>query len=263
MSSLYLSTGMVRAKYLMFAVAGTAFSFLILTGSRTAFGALLVTMVIWWAMTASKPKKFMLASCIALGIGIFAFGFGLGLVSVTTDWLSMGRQDGEVDSLSSRLPLWLELFNNYAARRAIVGFGYGSFWSPERINDVARTQGWSPGYAHSTYLDLILNVGIVGAALFVVTMILAFITALRLEGRNRNAGFGFIAMFIAYLLLNGILETLIGNASYMSIFAISATCLLLATQQSDDEPLTAEAAATDLDCIFDSSSPCAQRRVTC
>lgn len=231
MSALYLGKGAGRARRILQAIAGVAFVFLMLTGSRTALGALLLTLALVWTLTSSRTRKVALVSCFGLVIGAFGAANALGLLSVTADWVAMGRQDNEVESLSSRVPLWEELINNFASQHPIGGFGYGAFWSPPRIYDVARSQGWNPAYAHSTYVDLLVNIGIVGIVLFLITMGLALRTAIRQEILHVNAGFGFAAMVIAFLLFDGALETTFGSTWFMSFFAICAVCLLLTSTE--------------------------------
>jgi len=229
MASLYLSRGAQHGRRILQAVAVVAFVFLLLTGSRTAVGALLITLAVVWTLASASKWKYVVVGVSGLAIGSLGVAGLLGALSADASWVAMGRQDNEVDSLSSRLPLWEELIGNYATRQPIGGYGYGAFWSPPRIFDVARTQGWNPAYAHSTYVDLLVNIGIVGIVLFLVTMLLAFFTAVRLEMRHANAGFGFAAMLIAFLLLDGALETTFGSTWFMSFFAICTVCLLLAS----------------------------------
>lgn len=241
LSALYLSSSTKSMKRMLQGVAGIAFVFLILTGSRTALGAVLATFAVVSMLTLPAPKKLVIAGAGGLAVAAVVLAVGVGAINITTDWLSMGRQDHDVGSLSSRIPLWNELLGVYASERPFGGYGYGAFWSPTRIFDVARSQKWNPSYAHSTYVDLTLNIGIIGTVLFLITMILAFMKAVRLETRHVHAGFGFIAMVIACVLLDGTLETTFGSTWFMSFFAITAVCLLLTNVEAS--PQTSHAAA--------------------
>jgi O-antigen ligase len=136
MSALYLSKGIREPKRILQSIAGVAFVFLVLTGSRTALGAMLVTLIIVWSLSGAWNSRVAIVGCIGLALGLFGAASAVGLLNVTSDWVAMGRQDNEVDSLSSRVPLWQELISNYASRKPFGGYGYGAFWSPGRIVDV-------------------------------------------------------------------------------------------------------------------------------
>jgi O-antigen ligase len=178
-------------------------------------------------LTGSVAKNRAWIGLLALVLTTTAFAVGIGVIGVSSKSISMGREDNEVESLTSRLPLWEQLLGEFVSRRPLAGHGYGAFWTPDNITDVADTQGWSPGYAHSTYVDLLLSIGLIGTLLFVATMATAFVHAVRLEIWYAVAGFGFIAMMIAYLLADGALETTFGSTSFMSFFGICAVCYVL------------------------------------
>jgi exopolysaccharide production protein ExoQ len=130
-------------------------------------------------------------------------------------------------SLTGRVPLWQELIDQYARHKPLAGHGYGAFWTPVHIDEVAASQGWSPAYAHSTYFDLLLSIGMIGMLMFVCLMISTLVRAAYLEGRYANCGFGFIAMLIGCILLDGTLETTFGNTSFTSFFCICGVCYAL------------------------------------
>ena len=84
--------------------------------------------------------------------------------------------------------------------------------------EVSKSQAWMTSHAHSTYIDLVLNVGYVGAALCVLAMVMAVVAGLRREGHPAGAGYGFIAMIVVFGLASGLLETYIGNTWFLSFF---------------------------------------------
>ena len=50
--------------------------------------------------------------------------------------------------------------------RPWLGYGYGGFWTPERLERVSLDQGWIVPHAHNTYLDEELALGVVGCVLY-------------------------------------------------------------------------------------------------
>lgn len=234
MSSLYLSDWGRATKRLLLPIGGTALVFLVLTGSRTGLGALLLSLVVVSLIEASVPKRLFFAGAVGLAVVCTLFASGLGEFNISTDWAVMGRHDDEMATLTGRVPLWQELLNTYVRERPLEGHGYGAFWTPTHITDVADSQGWSPAYAHSTYVDLLLSIGVIGTILYLSAMVLAFVRASRLEVRYVKAGYGFIAMVIAYVLVDGALETTFGATSFTSFFGICAVCFLIFHADPDE-----------------------------
>ncbi|QEW23419.1 putative O-glycosylation ligase, exosortase A-associated (plasmid) [Paracoccaceae bacterium] len=81
---------------------------------------------------------------------------------------------GKDATLTGRVPLW-GLVTPEIARHPFLGQGYGAFWS--EANPVAwriwAEAGWQAPHAHEGYLDLLLGVGAVGLALFVLVTVRA------------------------------------------------------------------------------------------
>jgi O-antigen ligase len=51
-----------------------------------------------------------------------------------------------------------------------LGFGYDSFWTADRIEDISREEQWGVNQAHSAYIDELLSLGIPGLFLFVAML---------------------------------------------------------------------------------------------
>jgi exopolysaccharide production protein ExoQ len=233
LSSLYLSGGGGKSKkQILYAIAGIAFVFLVLTGSRTALGAVIASIAAVFFATTTPSKRIVSLGLAGLALVFFVAAGGIEAFNLSSNSVSLGRQDNDPASLTGRLPLWSELVGNYVRQRPFAGFGYGAFWSPGHIAAVERTQGWNAPYAHCTYIDLVLSVGLIGAMLFVLAMIVAFVRASRLETQKAYAGYGFVAMVIACVLADGTMETTFGATLFMSFFGICAICFVLVGDQS-------------------------------
>lgn len=227
LSTLYLATGANRRNWLLVCFALVCVIFLLLTRSRTSLAAMLGSVATYWIVMAPAPRKYFYTLLGGMAIAGVTLAVGLGIFSISADWASMGRQVDDPESLTGRLPLWQELLDKYLPQSPLVGHGYGAFWSADRIAGMSRTQAWEPSHAHSSYLDLALNVGLVGAALCVAAMALAALTALRREALHAGSGYGFIAMIVAFVTIAGITETYIGMTWFLSFFGVCGVCYLL------------------------------------
>ena len=68
--------------------------------------------------------------------------------------------------LTGRVPLWVSITRS-VAEKPILGYGYSGYWfvSESWATHAARF-AWLPGFAHNGYLDLLLDLGVVGLAVF-------------------------------------------------------------------------------------------------
>jgi exopolysaccharide production protein ExoQ len=117
-----------------------------------------------------RIKTLLITVSLLLGIG-------------ATTWLSYNIEYiivnvlGKSLTLNGRLPIW-EYFLTRIAERPWLGFGFDAFWTnPEEIWNAQRNLHWYSGHAHSGFIDLTLQLGIVGLSLFVVSF---FITSIRI-----------------------------------------------------------------------------------
>jgi exopolysaccharide production protein ExoQ len=128
---------------------------------------------------------------------------------------------GRNASLTDRIPLWKDLIQ-MGNRHALVGSGLGGFWDPERITTIWDKYPWGPLAAHNGYLDIFLDLGLVGLFIF---LLVAFqghrIILASSESGNRLRTLKYI-FFMTILLHNFTESTLLKAASFMwQLFLLS------------------------------------------
>jgi len=109
---------------------------------------------------------------------------------------SMGRDP----SLTGRTELWqlvLKLSGN-----PLVGTGFESFWLGWRKDAIWDAFWWHPNEAHNGYLEIYLNLGYVGVALFAIVIAAGYRNALRVFRRDPTAGALCVAYFLAGLVFS-------------------------------------------------------------
>jgi exopolysaccharide production protein ExoQ len=163
-----------RGWYLLCILVGLAL--LILTKSRTAMIGFVAALWVW-VVFGSTDRKRLFALCLlslALLVPAALLLFGDEIISgVAKQTVLMGREGNSPETLTGRIPLWNFLISNYLDQRPLFGFGFQGFWSPEHIIRVSASQDWLIMHAHSGYLNLLLDLGYVGVALFVSVLLLA------------------------------------------------------------------------------------------
>ncbi|MBO0348028.1 O-antigen ligase family protein [Phormidium pseudopriestleyi FRX01] len=120
--------------------------------------------------------------------------FGIGLSIVVTENLEAIVVDGlgKDLTLTGRTPLWEYLIKEKIALRPWLGYGFHGFWQPWRGSDNPAANAldgklwmpsgdgfWTPPHAHNGFMEIILEVGWVGFAIFALSFITTLVGAVR------------------------------------------------------------------------------------
>ncbi len=99
-----------------------------------------------------------------------AFVVGLIIIQLSFSWTSVASSTLSRDeTLTGRTEFWKELLS--IGTNPLIGTGYESFWLGRRIEYFWEKFWWHPNQAHNGYLELYLNVGLVGLALLSVLVV--------------------------------------------------------------------------------------------
>jgi exopolysaccharide production protein ExoQ len=106
---------------------------------------------------------------------------------------------GRGSSLSGRTVLWMRLLGLHT--NPVFGTGFESFWLGERVDQLQGIFFFIPNEAHNGYLEIYLNLGLIGLLLLTGFMMVTF-WRIRLDlfqnfewGRYRLAYFGAVALY--------------------------------------------------------------------
>ncbi len=188
-----------RALFLAGAVLGLVF--LALTQSRTAFASTIVALVAFWSLYLSAGRRLVMFGSF-LVLGSLALLFVDQTAPTIRNVVLLYRGDAD----TSRVPLWKELLT-YLQDRSLLGYGYRAFWTPTRIDEISNSQHWTVGEAHSIYLGMLLELGIVGATLFVLVLVGSLLSAIANYRRTRDPGYALLATLLVLSMLVGVQES--------------------------------------------------------
>ncbi len=140
---------------LVVAILGTALliTYIVFRSRRTLFGAVVVSV------------------------------FGSGLVAITLVIANLRFFTDALDrdvTLTGRVPLWDDLFR-LIPDRLFLGSGYNAFWlgwgSPAQ--EVWNQNRWLPPHGHNQFIDIALELGLVGLFLYIALLLRTFVRATR------------------------------------------------------------------------------------
>lgn len=208
--------------WLVFAIA---FGLLLLTKSRSATaGTLAALTVVPLVKTKLSTKVGGVIACIgtvSLALWLLLV-FGFDPLTDFRDALLLGRAE-ESDTLSGRAFIWPELFT-YASNRLWLGYGYESFWTAGRIDDISSTLGWGLREAHNSYLEIVLWLGIAGLVLLLMTVATALAASVRQWRRSGESVYLAPAGMFVFSLINAGFES---GMVVVSLVPFLLSCMLL------------------------------------
>jgi len=197
-----------RTSWLFLACALVGFGFVVLTGSRSAFASSIAALLVYWTLVLSRYAKAAWLVIISMAVCFLLLLAGDDLFPTLEQGVLLGRTDSEVSTFTGRLPLWVECLD-YAAKRPLQGYGYGSFFSPSRVAAISSTEGWGIPDAHSTYLGTILALGLVGLIFLVLVLIVGIYRAIEKHKVSADPFYTCFAAILVYFALEGVLESTI------------------------------------------------------
>jgi exopolysaccharide production protein ExoQ len=223
-------------RYALIGVQAIAIILMLLTKSRTGTAAAILAPVGFWALHLRGRHKFMVFSVLMVILTSTAL---LRDVSFPTLQKSIQLQRDDVTSqsdatLTGRIPLWIDAFH-YIARRPVLGYGYGAFWIPENILDIAALHAWAPNQGHSSYIDRLLDLGIVGFLGFVLVYTLGIRQAYVQRYHFGRMEYQFLGAVLIFCVLDSLLESIILHPNYISFISMVALAHL-GFQRPDEAP---------------------------
>jgi O-antigen ligase len=197
-----------------------------LTKSRTALFSLLFALAFFQISLIPLWRKRFLIWSVAGALVVSAASLQWNGLLHLQGGVQLGRDASRTDtqSLTGRVPLWKELITLGARRRA-VGYGYGGFWTPDRIADVSEDQGWGISASHSAYVEMLLALGPIGVALYTASLLLGIRRALGSFSESADPAAAFCGTVLVFILINGIADS--GSVNVSSFLCFCSILSLL------------------------------------
>lgn len=161
--------------------------------SISAFGLGSILMVATGFPAITKRRKvvhFMTLGAIALAFSALFLNLGSGLVS------SLGRDP----TLTGRTELWQQVFR--LDKSPVLGTGFESFWLGPRLERLWSIYWWHPNQAHNGYIEVYLNLGVVGTAVLGLMIVSGYRSVMRGLTEEPLTGRLKLAFFVAAVAAN-------------------------------------------------------------
>jgi exopolysaccharide production protein ExoQ len=194
-------------------------TFLLLTRSRTSLVATLLGLAAY--VTILRPWKTIRIALPVLGVLVPLILLLISVGAISKNATALGREDvvNSPDSISGRTVLWNHV-GPYIRQQPIGGHGYEAFWTPAHISVISEKLEWGVPDSHSAYVDCLLSLGYVGLTLYCLSFIGGLWRVFGFYQRTRDADFAFLAGLLVFCIVNGSLESALGEGGVLTVISL-------------------------------------------
>jgi O-antigen ligase len=173
--------------------------------------------MIWWLLSMSHSATSLICALVGIAMmlvlgtdriskkhlgsyiiaGALLFGLAETTVGVYGNALKMLGRD---PTLTDRTEVWADALA--IVTDPVFGSGFESFWLGERLEKLWQKWWWQPTQAHNGYIEIYLNLGMVGVVLLLALAVAMFKKIQRMLLRDFEMGRLRMGFFVAILLYN-------------------------------------------------------------
>lgn len=228
------SHSIANSKYRWLAWIGYLLSFflVICSTSKTALVVFLALMIIMplyrtWRRNYNQLIPIAIALILVIGSAIILFVDNLPFIASY-----MGRDL----TLTGRTELWSVMFE-LIQEHPLLGYGFNGFWRDWDSDVTAylwRTLQWECPYGHNGFMDLLAELGILGLAVFFLSLITAYIKGMRFLRITKNIEGLWTLMYLTFLLIYNLSEStlLATNSIFWILYVSTVFSMAIETEQA-------------------------------
>lgn len=174
--------------------------------SRTSLGVFIIGVIILSLLLLLRKHVSVTRFSVTVIVWGLLIGNTLSQYLYSKDLIPwMATIIGEDPTLTGRTVLWDELLT-IAAQHRFLGSGYGGFWIGNIGNNLWEIFQWNPGQAHNGYLDVYIDLGIIGLVFLIGLILITYKNSL--VNLNKDSDFGrFRLVVLAMILIYNITES--------------------------------------------------------
>jgi exopolysaccharide production protein ExoQ len=173
---------------------------------------------------AARAKRIILVSTIVFVLSVPLVNLAFEVFDTTPVRLVLSATGRDL-TLTDRTILWTDVLNN-AAKNPVLGVGFGAFWVGHIGYDMyplpnwsRKTPGWRPNQGHNGYIDVFVDLGVIGVALLLIFLGRAFAGALNdLQNRFEYASLR-LALLVS-IVINNMAEASFLKGTHMLWFVL-------------------------------------------
>ena len=190
--------------------SGLALSILLVLQSTSKSALVFNIFILGFVYIYQRYRWKGVRSVVTLCLYTLVLGF-IGLV-VLTNWNSLLTALGRDPTLTGRTHIWAGSIEALMEHSPLLGFGMGGFWRVmEYVMPISRRITFSIDFvvphSHNGFLEVALDVGLVGLFLFLGSWLVGYVRALKLGYQWRTAASMWPAAILTYIFIVNITES--------------------------------------------------------
>ena len=219
---------------------------LVLTNSATSMVALATLLFLYWLLRSAvlPSSTFVAITSLALCTSVLASTWLLYNFEQATS--ALGRDT----SLTGRTELW-QLSLRMVEAQPVLGYGYNGFWlglsGPSQA--IQSRLHFFAVHAHNGFIDLALELGLIGLALYIFVLVVALTRAFWLQIAAPRAENAWPFLLLAFVTLINFTENVImtrNSILWVAFVAVVATLPRINRGSDGDESALSDVAPTHL-----------------
>ncbi|MBD2435783.1 O-antigen ligase [Nostoc sp. FACHB-110] len=144
---------------------------------------------------------------------------------------------GKDSNLTGRTPLWNAVLD-MIWQRPWLGYGYSGFWGGGYRESayIELVTGWNPPHAHNGFLDICIDLGLLGLSIFLIGFLINFLKGLAWLRISRTAASFWPVMYMIYFWLTNQTESALlrQNEFYWLIYVTVIISMLIPSNRLKD-----------------------------
>ncbi len=205
--------------------AGFCVSFVLILGS-TSKTSLIISLTLMALLPFYRALRWKYNIALPFFISVILLGGSIATLLVSNAEGILGAFGRDV-TLTGRTPLWGAVIEKIEAR-PWLGYGYAGFWRgfDGESGDVWRVIGWHAPHSHNGYLDLGLDLGLVGLSAFALSFLAACLQAVRWVRLTKTTAGLWPLAYLTFLLLANLTESSFFRQNTFWILYVAVTISL-------------------------------------
>jgi len=221
---------------------GIAGALCLLVLSKSATG-----IVVFAAMVLTLPLYRLLRSKLNVAVpvsivgGLAAVGSGFLLYTMLHSLLEALHRD---TTLTGRAELWYAILLSIA-KRPWLGYGFNAFWKANgEASTVIQQVRWFVQGAHNGFLDVTLDLGILGLSILITGYVILWHRALRLMRKTAGVVPIWLCTYLAFMFFSNLTESaiLVQNNIFWILYVSTAVCVSVYAPRPEWPPRSLTAA---------------------
>jgi exopolysaccharide production protein ExoQ len=212
-----------RGKILAWLSCSVSMLMLMLSGSKTGLLVLIVLLALIPLYRALRWRGTLL---IPILIAVILIGGTFGTM-VVANWESLLLGFGRDPSLSGRTDLWIASIDKIM-ERPWLGYGFQAFWQDNGGGaDIWKIVAYRPPHSHNGYLNMALDLGLVGLMLFLLSLAVSYVQSIRCLQRQKGIIGLFPILYVTFMFMYNHTENTIVEHSSIYWAGFVSICLSL------------------------------------